>query len=208
MNSSALDASSTRPVGEHERLSFVGEVDVLSRVTCLFVSRGPAAVGRLITELVVSAVERVGRRGALAHVREEGRERVSPLRTDRDATAAVVWVVLVARAIASGFHALPRFVFRCASLAVRASELPDGLWLQTAATPRTRRLPELRHDLFASTIAAALPSNTPWVVTGPSDTLHDYKSSEPLPRAVDDSHLGIIHGNCDVGSDIPGGGAA
>lgn len=79
----------------------------LSAVQALFRHRGPANISWLVVSVVVDAINRVLLRWPMAHVFEEGLERVHPAFTDADAPASVVRVGVDSRVVASALHVLP-----------------------------------------------------------------------------------------------------
>ena len=86
-------------------------------ISALLLWGSPAAVAGLVVAVVVDAIDGMSRRRSLAHVRDEGGERLPSL-TDANAPAAVPLVVRSLRVLASVFHGRPHTILG-AGLAAR-----------------------------------------------------------------------------------------
>lgn len=127
-----------------ERVESVG-----AHVSGLFVGQRPAAIARLVASIVVGvAIQGMFWRWAASHVRQETLERIAPLVAHRDATSAVIFIILGFGIKAAVLRMRPCAVFRAERIAVASSHLSDFTHLfplETSAGLSTsseqRRLP-------------------------------------------------------------------
>ena len=108
MNLAALDANAGMPASAPIRAT--GRSVYQPGIASLLPGRRPSAVFWCVVTVVVEAVERVGARGAQAHVRQERHEIVAPAVAYADAAAAVAGEILVIRFAAAADHAVPDLV--------------------------------------------------------------------------------------------------
>lgn len=150
------DSSSTRPLGNCERLSERGHESVPGRVVLLNDSRSPAAVTRLVVAIILNAIKR-STSGPLAHIGNKVLKRF-PALCYADASATILRPAIVSWVRAALNHLHPGCVFSAASEAVRSAAVACRLFCEATATlsfSRAQAL-EARYCRF-SAIAQAEP---------------------------------------------------
>ncbi len=125
---------------------------VLMAVLCLFLTRSPTTVVRLVVAVIVDAFECVSLPRSFSKISEEAGEGIGPLLTDGDTTTSIAGIVRGVRIQAAVLHRLPGNIGQRAKLAV----LSDLFEMQTTATllfARTKILPLSNTGFAAPTLA-------------------------------------------------------
>jgi len=100
-----------RPLADCQALSAAFNKAVCASVPVLLLSGGPPTVAGFVVPAIVDTVKTHSGGWALAHVREEGYEGLTPAFTHTDASTAVVAKVRHVRILATLDHVSPRPVF-------------------------------------------------------------------------------------------------
>ena len=175
-------------------LGFAVELNpmVVPRVSVLFHLRGPFTVVWLVVAMVVDPFNRVGWRRPWPHVGTEGRKRLPPADTDRDASASVREVPDVRRDITPTQYAPPDIIQRVAGVPMNRAAAPSTL--ATTALPQTAS----SHYRGDATIAPTYPV---WLAAFPCaarSNLQNGPLAEPLAGKVyqlraENSTIGRVH---------------
>ncbi len=120
------DVASLSPFRHRQRLIADGAATVHARIAMLLSHRRPATIARRIRAVIVDAIQRTARR-ARPHVGIEPREARAPFVGHRDAPAAVVVEIVIARIVAAGFGAAPRTKFARVRHAVCLGHVAQGV---------------------------------------------------------------------------------
>jgi hypothetical protein len=105
-----MNAGDARPVRDGQGLALPSHRPVVALIAGLLRLCGPANVARLVIAVYVDAVKGMPWRRTLSNVSEERQEVQLPSVADSDASAAVVWIVLLPRIKASVLHLPPTLV--------------------------------------------------------------------------------------------------
>jgi hypothetical protein len=131
----ASNAQSLRPLTLRKCLSVVREQFHAPGVSALFSWKCPADIAWFVSTVVVYPIDRMSWGWAFANCGSESLKTVSPFRTDRYPTCAVLAKVTIARIKAALFDRRPHIVQLCLALAVRSAMSPRlsehaaaGLW--------------------------------------------------------------------------------
>lgn len=129
------------PLGNAEASSIESNDTVSACIATLFFSICPMAIFWTIVSVVVNAIDTVRRRGARAHIGQEG-TRVMPLITDFYISSTVVLVLWIVGVFAPLNHRSPCLVFRRVKLACSHCDTPisvAGLEGNAGDNPRCLR---------------------------------------------------------------------
>ncbi len=156
MNGAVTDPEVTGQVFEASRHAHKGQNLRSFLIDALNVARSPAAVARLITLVVVDAVNGVLLRWHRTHIGNEILEGISPTRTNGDSLRAVGMERRGGCSCASRDHVAPRFVFPAIRHAVCDR---SGAKFLRAETPTRARAGEVvgLHERFFTAIAQTSP---------------------------------------------------
>lgn len=94
-------------------------IKTLPLIGGLFLHGCPSAIIRRVGTVVVDALKRMFRRGFWSHIGEEVSEGVSPTVADVDTSRAIVAVKLTGFDVTTVITAVPRYIFRRATSAMR-----------------------------------------------------------------------------------------
>lgn len=165
----SLPESPCKLAQEHDFPAIL-DLDRVSSVFDLLLSRRPPHVPGLVPAVVVDPVDRVLRGRCLTDVDEERREVAAPFRADRDPSERVALGVLSRRS-ASSLHPEPRSVLlRCRTV--------SGVPMRPDAASATRRF--ATHEVMGSNqpLGAAVAPAEP-LTSAPDDRVDGDPSAEP-----------------------------
>jgi hypothetical protein len=114
------EASLARPFGNSHCAPPPCNASILARIVGLLRQRRPSNIAGFVIPVYVDSIKGVFPGRALAYVRKERGEVVSPFVAHLDPAAAVVGPSLIRTVIATSFRVAPRLVFRSLCLSVRA----------------------------------------------------------------------------------------
>ena len=106
------DAYPASPSPKAHSFAVIGYLPGCAAMQCLLLLRGPYAILRAVSRIIVNAVDSGFRKRFRPHVSHEVDERVEPSVADSDAPAPVQVVVRSVRLVATSFHFLPGSIFR------------------------------------------------------------------------------------------------
>lgn len=109
---SARDTKETAPFGRCVGLAAPSNVSIVTRVVTLFLSSGPVAIVRRVSDIVVSTFKLVTGARAWSHIGKECLKAFAPTWTYGNTPAAVVMVAGVICVFAASNHAESNTVFR------------------------------------------------------------------------------------------------
>ena len=173
------------PRGDRLGLALPFDEPARSTIAVLLLWRGPVAVIRAVTALVVAALDGVLRRRSRAHISQELREVVTPLIADRDAAPAVVGVTGDARVQATATQIGPALVLRRLTSAVNGPFSIRGrrdVGLEAAARARVAAGETGgSNDKFATAFTTATPAVA---ASGCSFRRHSGQANEHLAGKI------------------------
>lgn len=140
--------------------------DRATAIVRLFFSCGPTAIARFVIPIVVNAIDSVKTCWLEAHVAKEGRKVILPAITNRKATPAIVFVIVVLGIVASALEGAPGLVLWGVRVSTAPSSRMAMLELRPVAEGASKTTARFRNachqrgsdDVFSSSaLASASP---------------------------------------------------
>lgn len=141
------------PLHRHQASVSVGDAPMSASIASLFNSRCPLAIGWIVASVIVNSLKSVAV-GLRTHVCIKALERLSPLRTNGDPPACIIFARRIVRVLASLNHSCPDIVFRTVFHGVCSATSVKTLLVKTAArlsVPRQKF--EATNKLYVSAFA-------------------------------------------------------
>lgn len=180
------------PFAHRHGSAVVRNEPIVAAMLILLFAQYPSAVARLVSAVIVSAVNRVLARWASTHVRQECLERTEPLVANLDPTSAVVGIRTMLGVRASRFHPGPDDVLGSFGLSVLEVATSHGVSLKASAASRvSASQKKSRDDHFCSASTPATPHR--FGARGRPGERHDRESVKRLPLDINESRIGRFH---------------